>query len=187
MSADLTPTLPTKTPGGYTVVGNLEELLAAVTTKLQTSTLIANRGIKVMPQHAGDLYNRLNEVINKKLGCLMMVALEGVDSKAQGMTPEFKNTGITVLCYESVLFNQSASGSKVSALTLAELSCKMLHAQDLSSTPGDLPQLFMTVENTIGVDGERSDLNAGRVCYYARFTTQACPKSSLLDEEPVDP
>lgn len=182
--SDLTPTLPTKTPGGYTVMGNLEELLDAVVAKLQAATLIESREVKVMAQHEGDLYTQLGKVINSKLGVLIMVALEGVNSKANGMTPSFGDTTIAVLCYEAVLFNQGATGSKVSALTLAELACKVIHGQPLD--PDDVsayPEFSMTPENSLSLDADRSELKSGIVCYVARFTAVACPKASLLSAE----
>ena len=172
MSADVTPTLPDKTPGGYTSAGSLQALIDDVASRLQAHDLILAKGIRVLPEYAGDLYTRLNELLNKRLSCLMVVALEGVDSKATGMTRSFKQIALTVLCYESVIHNQATLGSRTSALTLAELACGWLH--NWQSADGQ--QVWMQEENTLALDKDRTDLKAGVVCYAARLFTQGCAK-----------
>lgn len=177
MSADVTPTVPDKTPGGYSPAGSLQTLCESVAERLRTHALVAEKGIRVLPEYAGDFYNRLNQLLNKQLSVLMVVAVEDVDAKATGMHAAFKRIGVQVLCMENVLHNQAGTGAKVSALTLAELSCGWLHNFQHS----DGQQLWMQEEDTLSrvTDDKLFNPAAGLVCYRARLFTQGCAKSTF--------
>jgi hypothetical protein len=60
MSANQTPGLSDKTPLGYEGTSALQSLLETVAERLRAQKLIAIKGIRVLPEYAGDLYNQLN-------------------------------------------------------------------------------------------------------------------------------
>jgi hypothetical protein len=176
MSADLTPTLADKLPGGYEVSSSLHTLLEAVAAKLRTHSIIAAKGIRVLPEYHGDLYNQLNSVINKRLSILVMVGLEGANAAHGSIQVAMKDIRLQVHVFESVLMNQGATGTKVPALALAEAAIVTLQnwqpaASDNMPNPGPL---FMQKEKTLFLNEELAKPEAGMVCYTARFFTSGC-------------
>ncbi len=174
--SDVTPTLPDKTPGGYENPSALHALLDAICTRLEGQTLIAAKSVRVLPEFHADLYNKLVAVMNKKLSVLIQVGFERLNKGDKSIAVYFRDMQITVDVYESVLINQSASGTKVSALSFAEACALRLHAWQPDKTAALVnPGTLMLAENgSLQMDREKSDLKAGLVCYSVSLTTGGC-------------
>lgn len=175
MSADLTPALADKL-SGYENQSGLHALLEAVCAKLRTQTLIAAKGIRVLPEYHGDLYNGINSVINRKLSMLMMVSFAAVNAKHSSLSAMLRDIRIEVRVYESVLINQSASGTQTSALSFAEAALATLHQWQPEATSALInPQaLRMAETGTLRLDEENAKPASGMICYATAFNTGAC-------------
>jgi hypothetical protein len=170
--ADFTPTLATKTPGGYEVSGQLELLLDAVAAKIRSISHLTN--VKVVPHYSADLWNYLSQILNKRLG--MMIAVKfmpsGTGQNANG--PCLRNTRLAVRIFENVLFNQAAGGKKISALTVAEMIAEALQGYMIPSVTGVLgtPTLWLEENDAIQEDTDtKSELPGGVITWEVRLKT----------------
>lgn len=185
MASDVAPTVPDKTPGGYEVTGRLHDICEAVAARLRGMNVVQAKGIRVLPEYDGDMFNQLVSVMNKRLAILVVVGIDdgGINSLQRGIGTFLKDIGIKVSVFESVLFNQGATGSKVSSLALAELSLSRLHNWIPSTEEVAVPQIIsMREEKTLFLDAERSKPESGLICYTSRFFTSGC----ALDEEDIE-
>lgn len=174
--SDATPTLPDKTPGGYENASALHTLLEAIAARLESQDLIAATGVRVLPEFAGDLYSKLVQVMNKKLGALIVVGFDQVNKGDSSLSVFFRRMEIVIDCYESVLLNQSSTGTRTSALTLAEACAIHLHQWQPAKTavlvnPG---VLSLTENGTLFMDRDKGDPAKGLICYSARLTCGGC-------------
>lgn len=175
MSADKTPTLADHL-SGYHAASSLLSLLEAIAAELRKTPLINKHSIRVLPEYAGDLMNSMNAVINKQLSMLVMVTMESASAKHASLETVLRNVGIAVHVYESVLINQSASGTRVPAITIAESVLKNLHGWQAAATnaiPGP-SELMMQPDNTLRLNDTESNPKAGMICYTARLHTMTC-------------
>lgn len=176
MASDITPTLSDKTPFGYEAPSALQAFLEAIAERLRAQKLIALAGIRVLPEYEGDLYNKLNAVMNKKLGLLIMVGFEGANAGQGSSALMLKDIRLQVHIFESVLLNQGASGTRISALALAERVLSQLHdwqpaKTDILVNPGIIS---MQSDRTLFLNLEESKPEAGAVCYTTRFRSSSC-------------
>jgi hypothetical protein len=176
MSGNVTPTLPDKSPIGYVKTARLHDLLEATAKRLRTDCpLIADADILCLPEYEGDLWNNIKKILNKQLGILLVIGLESVNSRAEGSTAFFRDIALVVRCYESVLLNQSSTGTRIPALALAEAACYYLHDWIPTEADVDAPQpLAMQENNTLHLDPHLSKPENGMICWVARFTTSGC-------------
>jgi hypothetical protein len=176
MSANQTPGLSDKTPLGYEGTSALQSLLETVAERLRAQKLIAIKGIRVLPEYAGDLYNQLNSVLNKRLGLLIMVGFEGANAAQTSGQHMLKDIRLQVHVFESVLFNQGASGTKISALALAERCLTQLNDWTPTATASLVnPQVItMQSDRTLFLNEEEAKPEAGMICYTVRLKASAC-------------
>jgi hypothetical protein len=174
--SDVTPTVPDKTPGGYENPSALHTLLDAIVTRLEGQALVAAKGVRVLPEFHADLYNKLVAIMNRKMAVLIQVGFERINKGDKCLAVYFRDMQIVVDVYESVLFNQSASGTKVSSLSFAEACAIRLHGWQPEKTSVLLnPGTLNLAENgTLQMDREKSDLKNGVVCYSINLTTGGC-------------
>lgn len=185
MHGDVASTVPDKTPSGYERTGRIHDLCEAVAARLRTCSIIQDKGIRVLPEYAGDMFNQLAGVLNKRLSVLIVVGLDdgGINALQRGEGVYLKDIGIKVSCFESVLLNQSSTGTKVSALALAELSLVKLHAWMPEAEDVAAPQpIYMREEKTLILDADKSKPEQGLVCYTTRFTCAGCAKCDCEEE-----
>ena len=175
MAANVTPTLADKL-SGYENQSGLHALLEAVCARLRTQTLFAAKAIRVLPEYHGDLLNNLNAVLGKRLSVLAMVGFEAANADHKSLSAMFRDIRLEVKVFESVLFNQGASGTRVSSLSFAEAACGSLHqwAPTASESLVNPQALRMAEKNTLALDREESQQASGMICYTARFTTAQC-------------
>lgn len=172
MGANVTPTLADKL-SGYTQPSGLHSLLEAICARLRTQTLYASSGIRVLPEYDGDLINSLVNVLNKRLSICAVVSFSACNADHTSLSLMLRDIRVDVSVYESVLMNQSASGTQISALTFAEAALAQLHQWAPTATDVLInPQpLRMQKSGTLILDQEKSDLKGGLICYVARFAT----------------
>lgn len=175
MPSDVTPTVSDKLDG-YENQSGLHALLEAICTELRTQALIAAKGVRVLPEYHADLMNNLVAVLNKRLGLLINVGFSTADADHDSMSAMLRTVKIEVDVYENVLFNQSAQGTKTSALSFAEATLSCLHQWLPTATETLInPQTVrMAKSGTLQMNREKTDLKAGLVCYTTRFVTGAC-------------
>jgi hypothetical protein len=176
MSANQTPGLSDKTPLGYEGTSALQSLLETVAERLRAQKLIAIKGIRVLPEYAGDLYNQLNAVIGKRLGALIQVGFESGNAGQTSGQNMLKDIRLQVHVFESVLFNQGASGTKISALALAERCLTQLNDWTPTATASlvNPAALMMQSERTLFLNEEEAKPEAGMICYTVRLKASAC-------------
>lgn len=176
MSANVTPTLPDKLATGYENQSGLHALLEAVCARLRTQALLAAKSLRVLPEYHADLFNQLNAVLNKKLSVLVSVGFSAADANHKSLSAMLGRVRLEIDVFENVLINQGATGTKTSALSFAEACLSSLHqwqptASVLMINPG---VLRMEESGTLSLNKDKSDLNAGLVCYTARLVTSQC-------------
>lgn len=182
MSADVTPTLADKLTG-YQSQSGLHALIEAVCSELRREetaegavNLIQSKGVRVLPEYHGDLINSLAAVLNRKLSVLISVGFSTVDADHESLSTMLKGVRLEISVFENVLINQGASGTRVSALTFAEIALSRLHQfQPEASAALVNPQsLRMARSGTLQMNKEQSELKSGLVCYTVRLVTGAC-------------
>lgn len=175
MPANVTPTVADKLTG-YETPSGLHSLLEAICARLRTQTLYASKGLRVLPEYDGDLINSLVAVLNKRLSVFASVSFSVCNSNQKSVSAFLNDIHIEVEVFENVLANQSASGTKVSALTFAEAALSSLHqwAPEASEVLKNPQPLRMQQSGTLQMDKDKSDLKGGMVCYVARLVTSQC-------------
>ena len=180
--------LADKTPGGYTVLSGLHGLLEAVVTRLLACRLIEENGIVVIHQHSADLYNYLKRVIEKTLGICAVVSVTRADHGTPSMAPMLREVRIRVAVHENVFLNQSSSGTKIPALTVAEASLPWLHYWTAPSDINPNAYVLTMAQNDTLKEDTSSELRPGGVITWAaNFETRACVACAECEAEEEAP
>lgn len=175
MPADVASTVPDKLTG-YENQSGLHSLLEACAARLRTHTLIAAKGLRVLPEYHADMYNSLVRVMNAKLSVFAMIGFSIGNASHASVANILKDLRIEVNVFENVLINMGATGTKVSALSYAEACLTSLHwfTPEASGALVKGNMIRMAESGTIGLNQEKSQLTSGLVCYTARFVTSHC-------------
>lgn len=137
------------TKKGFQYRGGLEAIQEAMREELQGADFLTGSGIEVVTETEGDLLGKMDAVVSKRLGTLMVVMLLSGNKGSGGMAKMLREVRLAVRIFENPLFQATKGGHRKSGLWLAEWTAHVLDHLDLSATVASAKVLMLSEEDSI--------------------------------------